>query len=53
MKRVMDKGDGFIDMEIKRIKNLLDEKISVNKKNDLNDNINILSKFKINRKEEL
>lgn len=53
MKRVMDKGDGFIGMEIKRIKNLLDEKISVNKKNDLNDNINILSKFKINRKEEL
>lgn len=53
MKKVMEKGDGFIELEIKRIKNLLAGKISENKKNELNDKINILSRFKINRNEEL
>lgn len=53
MKKVMEKGDGFIELEIKRIKNLLTGKISENKKNELNDTVNILSRFKINRNEEL
>lgn len=53
MKRILEKGEDFIGLEIKRIKNLLDGKISENKKSELNDNINILSRFKINKKEEL
>lgn len=53
MKKVIENGNEFIEREIKRIKNLLASKISENKKIELNEKINILSKFKIIRNDEL
>lgn len=53
MKKIMENGNEFIQREIKRIKNLIESKISENKKIELNEKINILSKFKLNQNKEL
>lgn len=47
MKRVLEKGTEFIKTEEERIEKLLTEKISIQKKKDLHDRLNILSSFKM------
>ena len=54
MKKVIEKGNDFIDTEIKRVEKLQSGKLSDKKKEQLNDRLNILASFSMGiKKDEL
>ncbi|KAL5017383.1 hypothetical protein ScPMuIL_006972 [Solemya velum] len=53
LKKVLEKGDEFVESEIKRVEKLKDGKVSDKKKEQLRDRLNILTSFQIRMKDEL
>lgn len=55
LKKVIEVGDRFVDTEIARVEKLRDGKISDNKKEQLNNRLNILNSFQLcqRRRDEL
>ena len=53
MKKVLDKGNGFIKDEVTRVEKLRSGKVSDNKKKQLGDRLNILASFQLGLKDEL
>ncbi|GFN99430.1 endoplasmic reticulum resident protein 29-like [Plakobranchus ocellatus] len=53
MKKVLDKGNSFIQDEVKRVEKLRSGKVSDNKKQQLGDRLNILASFQLGLKDEL
>ena len=52
MKKVLEKGESFIDDEVKRVEKIRDGKISDKKKEQLSSRLNILTSFQLRYKEE-
>lgn len=52
MKKVLEKGVGFIDEEVKRVEKIRDRKISDKKKEQLGSRLNILTSFQLRLKEK-
>ncbi|XP_046351507.2 endoplasmic reticulum resident protein 29-like [Haliotis rufescens] len=53
MKKVLEKGEGFIDSEIERVEKLKDGKVSDKKKEQLGNRLNILTSFQLRIRDEL
>ncbi|KAL3858492.1 hypothetical protein ACJMK2_013080 [Sinanodonta woodiana] len=53
MKKIAEKGDNFVDLEIERVEKLKDGKISDKKKEQLSERLNILTSFQLRMKDEL
>ncbi|ESO97328.1 hypothetical protein LOTGIDRAFT_214161 [Lottia gigantea] len=53
MKRVLEKGEEFIESEIIRVEKLRDGKVSDKKKEQLGERLNILTSFQMRMKDEL
>ena len=53
MKKIIEKGDDFIESEITRVEKLKDGKVSDRKKEQLGNRLNILTSFQMSLKEEL
>ena len=51
--KMLEKGDDFVNSELKRVETLLDGKVSDKKKVQLRDRSNILTSFQLNMKDEL
>lgn len=52
MEKTMEKGDEFVENELRRLKKLCDGKLSNAKKEQLEDRISILTSFKLNLSKE-
>lgn len=50
MQRIIDKGDEFVGTENKRVKKLLNGKVSNDKKKELENRLNILQTFQLTKK---
>ncbi|CAG5135366.1 unnamed protein product [Candidula unifasciata] len=53
MKKVLEKGDSFIESEVLRVEKLRSGKVSDKKKEQLNDRLNILTTFQVGVRDEL
>ncbi|XP_041350337.1 endoplasmic reticulum resident protein 29-like isoform X7 [Gigantopelta aegis] len=53
MKKIIEKGDNFIESEITRVEKLRDGKVSDRKKEQLGSRLNILTSFQMSLKDEL
>ena len=53
MKKIIEKGNEFLDTEVKRVEKLKDGKVSDKKKEQLSDRLNILNSFKLKLNDEL
>ncbi|OWF42383.1 endoplasmic reticulum resident protein 29-like [Mizuhopecten yessoensis] len=53
MKKILEKGDTFVNSEITRVEKLKDGKVSDKKKEQLNERLNILTSFQLSQREEL
>lgn len=53
MSKILEKGDEFVETEIKRVEKLKEGKVSDKKKEQLNGRLNILHSFTMRQKDEL